>query len=79
MQNNRLLSLWKKTSEKGLDFHVGPKITFGELRDFLKKFKEAEGVNDDDLIDFVMFKVNNENPKAPEFDLMMRKNTFRRR
>jgi hypothetical protein len=74
-----LTGIWKNKTKSGRTFYASNNITFGELRNLLKEFKEDKGVSDGDIINFFLFKVDSENEKAPYFHLNINKNNYKER
>lgn len=75
-QSNKLASLWEVTAKNGNQFFASNKITFGELRNLLKEFKENEDVDNSDNVIFYLFPYKGDNPKAPKFHLNFKKDTW---
>jgi len=75
-RSNNLVGLWQKKTKKGNKFYVSNNVTFGELRNFLKEFKETEEIIDNDLVNFFLFEVDSEHEQAPTYHLTIAKNTY---
>lgn len=74
----RLTSMWARESKNGNTFFVGKNMTFGELRNILKKLKDEEKVTDQDYVAILGFKNRSEHPKSPALDLIIKKDNYKK-
>ena len=71
-----LTGMWMHENKAGKEFYSSSKMTFGELRNLLKDFKDSEDVSNTDNVIFYLFPCNYDNAKAPKFHLNIKKDDF---
>lgn len=71
-----LAGLWEATSKSGKLRYASNKMTFAELRNYIKDFKETSNVDDADKIKFLLFSVESSNKLAPELNIILVKDNF---
>ena len=72
-----LAGLWEAQTKKGQTFFASNKISFGDLRNLLKEFKEENDVTNTDNIVFYLFQVESDNDRAPVFHLNFKKDDYK--